>query len=81
MSKKNPIAPSGTMIIVHVVLAVVTFGFWLLPLAIHYTSALAYGRKPNPMITAFHTLVCVLTVSTWVYVLIGWYIWKYVKNH
>lgn len=80
MSKKT-IMPSTTMILVHAVLTFVTFGFWLLPLGLHYASAVAYGRKPNLAVTAFHTFMCTITVSIWLYGLIVWYLIKYAENH
>lgn len=77
---KPPKAPGLFMILVHIVLILVTFTWWLLPLSLYYISMAVYREKPNVLITAIHTLCTTVTFGFYLLPLAIHYIIQYKKK-
>lgn len=64
MSKTNS-GPGLFVIIVHLVLVLMTGGWWLLPLFIHFVGPRISGQSTSILMTAVHTFLSTITGGFW----------------
>lgn len=73
---KNSASLSRNAIIVNLLLCLVTGGAWFLPFGIYILMMWSQKRKPSIALTALHTILSLFTASTWLIVVIIYYIVK-----
>lgn len=66
---KTKSGPSLFVIFVHVVLVLMTGGFWLVPLCIYYIGSRVKGRPMSLLMTAVHSFLTLITGGFWLIVL------------
>lgn len=64
MSKTNS-GPSLLVIVLHLVLVLMTGGWWLLPLFIHYCGPRISGRPASVPMTFVHAMLSTFTGGLW----------------
>lgn len=70
-----------TWLIVGLLVGLCTGGAWFFPMAFHYSSAIVYGKKPSPFVTAFNLLASTATFGVYILYLLVRYTRVYNKKH
>jgi hypothetical protein len=74
---KTKSGPSFLVVLVHLVLVLMTAGWWLIPLFIHYVGPKLTGKPTSVLMTAVHTFMTTITGGFW---LIGLIIYWLLNN-
>jgi hypothetical protein len=67
---KTKSGPGFLVICIHLLLVLMTGGFWLVPLGIYYIGSAVTGKRPSFLMVFVHSFLTLITGGFWLLVLI-----------